>query len=441
MFSSLFILIRLLALVKNHWYFVYPGLISAGVAYVGTTQNYDLLLMDFRYPDLCRQYLTIIGFLVVGLRFLARSYLKFNNNSPALFARLIIVILLFLVLSFNSSNLIIFYIRFEATLIPIFIIVIGWGYQPERVKASYYLLFYTLFASLPLLGGLLYLYSKVGTLNYSLLSYYFDRPSGVLFAVIIIAFLVKLPAYFTHLWLPKAHVEAPIAGSIILAGILLKLGGCELTHTLPILIESALTYSSWLIRIGLIGCVMASIICLRQTDIKSLIAYSSVAHMGFVFIGLFRLNSTGWWGALVIIVAHGIRSPALFALVGISYYRRGRRRIVLVRSSLTIAPLLTIYWFIFRAANMAAPPTTNLAGEILVISSSINLRGFVTALLGISSFLAGAYNLYLFSSTQHGRITLDMNRFSDASVREHDLMLTHVGCLLFLQPLILGLIC
>jgi len=155
--------------------------------------------MDFRYPDLCRQYLTIIGFLVVGLRFLARSYLKFNNNSPALFARLIIVILLFLVLSFNSSNLIIFYIRFEATLIPIFIIVIGWGYQPERVKASYYLLFYTLFASLPLLGGLLYLYSKVGTLNYSLLSYYFDRPSGVLFAVIIIAFLVKLPAYFTHL--------------------------------------------------------------------------------------------------------------------------------------------------------------------------------------------------------------------------------------------------
>jgi len=422
MFSSLFILIRLLALVKNHWYFVYPGLIGAGVAYVATTQNYDLLLMDFRYPDLCRQYLTIIGFLVVGLRFLARSYLKFNNNSPALFARLIIVILLFLVLSFNSSNLIIFYIRFEATLIPIFIIVIGWGYQPERVKASYYLLFYTLFASLPLLGGLLYLYSKVGTLNYSLLSYYFDRPSGVLFAVIIIAFLVKLPAYFTHLWLPKAHVEAPIAGSIIL-------------------IESALTYSSWLIRIGLIGCVMASIICLRQTDIKSLIAYSSVAHMGFVFVGLFRLNSTGWWGALVIILAHGIRSPALFALVGISYYRRGRRRIVLVRSSLTIAPLLTIYWFIFRAANMAAPPTTNLAGEILVISSSISLRGFVTALLGISSFLAGAYNLYLFSSTQHGRITLDMNRFSDASVREHDLMLSHVGCLLFLQPLILGLIC
>jgi len=422
MFSSLFILIRLLALVKNHWYFVYPGLIGAGVAYVATTQNYDLLLMDFRYPDLCRQYLTIIGFLVVGLRFLARSYLKFNNNSPALFARLIIVILLFLVLSFNSSNLIIFYIRFEATLIPIFIIVIGWGYQPERVKASYYLLFYTLFASLPLLGGLLYLYSKVGTLNYSLLSYYFDRPSGVLFAVIIIAFLVKLPAYFTHLWLPKAHVEAPIAGSIIL-------------------IESALTYSSWLIRIGLIGCVMASIICLRQTDIKSLIAYSSVAHMGFVFVGLFRLNSTGWWGALVIILAHGIRSPALFALVGISYYRRGRRRIVLVRSSLTIAPLLTIYWFIFRAANMAAPPTTNLAGEILVISSSISLRGFVTALLGISSFLAGAYNLYLFSSTQHGRITLDMNRFSDASVREHDLMLIHVGCLLFLQPLILGLIC
>jgi len=163
--------------------------------------------------------------------------------------------------------------------------------------------------------------------------------------------------------------------------------------------------------------------------------------MGFVFVGLFRLNSTGWWGALVIILAHGIRSPALFALVGISYYRRGRRRIVLVRSSLTIAPLLTIYWFIFRAANMAAPPTTNLAGEILVISSSISLRGFVTALLGISSFLAGAYNLYLFSSTQHGRITLDMNRFSDASVREHDLMLIHVGCLLFLQPLILGLIC
>jgi NADH-ubiquinone oxidoreductase chain 4 len=216
--------------------------------------------------------------------------------------------------------------------------------------------------------------------------------------------------------------------------VLLKLGGYGLLRIIPATLSERVAYSSWLINLGLFGALCASLICMRQTDLKSLIAYSSVAHIGLVILGLFLNTHTRWFGCFVIMIAHGLCSSGLFCLVGVLYYRLRSRRIVLIRGSVSTIPLLTMWWFIFGAANIAAPPTPNLAGEILIFIRCIGSNLFIAVLVGVTSFLAAGYNLYLFSGTQHGNKQLEVNRASEASLREHMIILLHG------LPLLLGLV-
>lgn len=238
-------------------------------------------------------------------------------------------------------DLLIFYIAFEATLIPIFLLVLGWGYQPERVSASFYLLFYTLAASLPLLLSILWVNNEESSLDYSfLLSVQSSRV--FLFWAMVTAFLVKLPVYLGHLWLPKAHVEAPVGGSMILAGVLLKLGGYGFIRVSPFLEFSLLEFSSLLIRVSIVGGLLASFVCIRQTDCKSLVAYSSVAHMALVLLGVVINSYLRVAGALIIMISHGLCSSGLFRLVGILYERVGTRSLILIRGIISMAPLSTL---------------------------------------------------------------------------------------------------
>nr|YP_010271178.1 NADH dehydrogenase subunit 4 [Simocephalus serrulatus]UKB87190.1 NADH dehydrogenase subunit 4 [Simocephalus serrulatus] len=405
--------------------------------WMNSMSNFNLGLIDFFQVDTLSFLMISLSMWVVILMLIMSFYIKNLNNFSSSFFCLSLFMLAFLILSFSTSNALLFYIMFEATLVPIFLLIMGWGYQPERVTASYFLLFYTLSASLPLLLSILFVENIFFSLDFIIFNI-FEESSFFLFWGLILAFLVKLPVYLGHLWLPKAHVEAPVAGSMILAGVLLKLGGYGLIRIVPLIQESLKLFSPILVSIGLMGGVMASFICIRQTDCKSLVAYSSVAHMALVIVGLSMNSFLGWAGAIIIMVAHGLCSSGLFALVGMVYERMGTRNLVLLRSMIVSAPLLTMWWFLFSVSNMAAPPTPSLAGEIYIFISTLSWMGFSCLLVGALSFLAGVYNLYLFISTQHGNKLSSMSLMQDASMREHWVLLFHLVPFLLIMPLLIN---
>lgn len=326
-------------------------------------------------------------------------------------------------MAFRSINLFIFYLFFEISLIPTLILIIGWGYQPERIEAGVYLLFYTLLASLPIIIIVFYLYNKVGRLDFYFLN--LNLNNLYMYICINIVFFIKIPIFFVHLWLPKAHVEAPVSGSIILAGIILKLGGYGLVRLIKLFIEIGLKVNLLFILISLIGGFFVSLICLRQRDIKSLIAYSSVAHIGLVLGGIMTFSLYGFWGSLVIILAHGLCSSGLFCLANIVYERVHSRRIYLNKGMINILPSLRMWWFLLRASNMAAPPSFNLLGEIILINRLVRYHWILILFLALISFFSAGYSLYLYAFTQHGQRFSGMRVIYINQFREYLLLFLH----------------
>ena len=397
--------------------------------------RYDLGRVQFMLFDNTSFFLIVLSIIIACLMLLSSGYIHSNNFYSSFFQVLNFFILFFLLVSFGTSDLFLFYIFFESSLIPIFLIIIGWGYQPERIRASLYLLFYTLAASLPLLLGIFWLQRVVGSAEFSVFIG-LTSSNNFLFFILIIAFLVKIPIFIVHLWLPKAHVEAPVAGSMILAGVLLKLGGYGLIRLFSVFYQEILFFSSFLLTISLIGGVLACFICFRQVDRKSLIAYSSVAHIALVLTGLVIITTYGWWGCYTIILAHGICSSGLFCLVGLCYSRLGSRSIFIIRGMLMVSPLFTLWWFLFSIFNMGAPPSLNLFGEVLIFISSFSWLSFCSFVVGLISFLSAAYSLFLFSCTQHGKLNYLVGSFCDVECREHFVLFSHLFPLLLIVPLV-----
>nr|YP_009826134.1 NADH dehydrogenase subunit 4 [Shoveliteratura triangula]QIV68425.1 NADH dehydrogenase subunit 4 [Shoveliteratura triangula] len=374
--------------------------------------------------DILSYGLILLSFWICSLMITASERVYHYKYFNAFFLFFVIFLLLMLCCTFSSMSLFSFYLFFEGSLIPTLFLILGWGYQPERLQAGVYLLFYTLLASLPLLVGLFNIYGFYGSLNIGLLN---DVGlSSVLFYVsMILAFLVKMPMFMVHLWLPKAHVEAPVSGSMILAGVLLKLGGYGLLRVYMMLTKLGLIYNVVWISISLIGGFLMSLVCLRQVDLKALIAYSSVVHMGMALGGMLTLTEWGFSSTYILMIAHGLCSSGMFALANISYERLGSRSLLINKGLMNFMPSMTLWWFLLSSSNMAAPPSLNLMGEIGLLNSLVMWSWISMITLMLISFFSAAYTLYLYSYSQHGMIYSGIYSCSMGYTREYLLLMLH----------------
>lgn len=382
-------------------------------------RNFSLVSSIFGI-DLISYMLILLTIWLTFLMILARNIGGVRDNKSFIFYLSLIIFLL--IICFRVLNLLFFYFFFEAVLFPIVIIIFGWGTQPERLQAGFYMLIYTLFGSLPLLTIILIF--KKRSLIFLFLEFNFIKV-GVYFLLIILGFLVKIPVFFFHLWLPKAHVEAPISGSIILAGILLKLGIYGLYRFKSFYFYELLNFSYFLMVLSIIGRVLVRIYCLFQTDIKSLIAYSSICHMGIVFSGSINYFFLGSYGSLLLIVGHGLCRSGLFCLANLIYERFFTRRIIIIKGLIKIFPSITFFWFIFSIINISAPLTINLIGEWFLCLSIIKWRIFFIFPIIIIIFIRACYSIYIYRYLNHGEGWC-MWRIKSINIREYRLIIFHL---------------
>ena len=397
------------------------------------TNNLSLYNL-FINSDLISIRLIILRLWVFMLIKLRQFNVKFIKSLFFMF----IMLNLRLIFSFRSNNILYFYFFFEWSLIPIFFIIIGWGYQIERLKSSFYLLIYTLFASLPLLLIIILINKYIYILNINYLNFINRLSINNLFLVFIfLAFLVKFPIFFFHQWLPKAHVEAPVGGSIILAGLLLKLGGYGIIRMLYFL---KITYTiKIIIIISILGGRILRILCLINRDIKVIIAYSSVVHIALIIVNIFIKRLWSINGTIIIIIAHGVCSSGIFSCANIIYERTHSRIIIINKRNLNFFPSLSMFWFLLCIANFGGPFTYNLLGEIILIIRLRFLNYYFLLFIFIISFFSAAYRIILYANLQQGannNLILNINTFN---FREINVLYCHLWPLLIilLNPMLI----
>jgi proton-translocating NADH-quinone oxidoreductase chain M len=333
---------------------------------------------------------------------------------------------------FCVLDLLFFYIFFESVLIPMFLIVGIWGSRERKILAAYYFFLYTLLGSVVMLLAILYILEQVGTTDYEvLLTFSFSEvEQKFLWFTFFLSFASKVPMVPVHLWLPEAHVEAPTAGSVILAGVLLKLGTYGfIRFSLPLFPQASFFFAPLVYTISAIGIVYTSFTAIRQTDFKRIIAYTSIAHMNLVMLGIFSFNNVGIEGAIFQSLSHGFVASALFLVIGVVYDRHRTRLVQYYGGLASTMPIYVFIFLFFTMANIGLPGTSSFIGEFLILAGSFKVNTSITFLGATGMIIGGAYSLWLFNRISYGNLkTQYITQFSDISFREF---------LTFL-PLILG---
>lgn len=327
----------------------------------------------------------------------------------------------FMIGVFCALDLVVFYVFFEAGLIPMFIIIGVWG-GVDRIYASFKFFLYTLLGSLFMLAAVVYMYLTAGTSDIAVLeTFSFDKGAQTwLWLAFFASFAVKLPMWPVHTWLPDAHVQAPTAGSVILAGILLKMGGYGfLRFSLPMFPDASVLFQPFVFTISVIAIVYASLVAWRQTDMKKLIAYSSVAHMGFVTLGIFSFTEIGVQGAVFQMLSHGLISGALFLIVGVVYDRMHTRDISAYGGLVHRMPVYATLFMLFTMANVGLPGTSGFVGEILTMVGAFQANTWAAAGAALGVIFSAVYMLTLYRRTVFGEITNpELENIQDVNIKE-----------------------
>ncbi|MEQ8745241.1 NADH-quinone oxidoreductase subunit M [Pyruvatibacter sp.] len=335
---------------------------------------------------------------------------------------------------FCALDLVLFYLFFEAALIPMFLIIGVWG-GAQRVYASFKFFLYTLLGSVLMLLAIMAMYWTAGTTDIpTLLTYQFGADIQTwLWLAFFASFAVKMPMWPVHTWLPDAHVQAPTAGSVILAGILLKMGGYGfLRFSLPMFPIASDMFAPMVFVLSVVAIIYTSLVALAQTDIKKLIAYSSVAHMGFVTMGIFAINMQGVQGGIFQMISHGFISGALFLCVGVIYDRLHTREISAYGGLVQRMPFYAVAFMLFTMANVALPGTSGFVGEFLTIMGVFAVNTWVAILATTGVILSAAYALYLYWRVIFGELEKDnLKNIADANRREIATLVPLIALVIF----------
>lgn len=382
--------------------------------------------------------ISIFFIILTTLLILICTVLTWNNVNFKTNVVLFLLIESLLIGVFSTIDLLLFYILFESILIPMFFLIGIFGSRQRKIRANYLLFVYTVISSISMLLAILYMYSQTGTTNYEiLLTVNFSKlEQHILWLIFFLSFATKIPMIPTHLWLPEAHVEAPTSGSVILAGLLLKLGSYGfIRFLLPFFPEACFYYSPLVYTLGCIGVIFASLTAIRQTDFKRIIAYTSIAHMNLVVIGIFSFNSVGLSGSILQSLSHGFVASALFLLIGVIYDRHGSRMVKYYGGLVHVMPLYSITFLFFTLANIGLPGTSSFIGEFVILMGTFKSNTTITLFCASSIILGGCYSLWLFNRLIYGNLkTQYMNSFSDLTKKEIVLFLP-----LYMNTLVLGI--
>lgn len=388
-------------------------------------------VVDFKWLSIYNVYysLGIDGvsiFFIILTTFLIPLCILISWNSITYkqkeFMILLLVIELLLINVFSVCDLFFFYIFFESILIPMFIMIGVWGSRQRKIHAAYQFFFYTLLGSILMLLGIILIYLTTGTTDIQMLTLHYLTPNRqiVLWLAFFASFAVKIPMLPVHIWLPEAHVEAPTAGSVILAGVLLKLGTYGIVRfMIPLFPEAMLYFTPLVFTLCVISIIYAAATTIRQIDLKKIIAYSSVVHMNFALLGIFTNTTQGIEGSLFFMLGHGIVSSGLFLCIGMLYDRYHTRNILYYGGLVQTMPLFSVCFLILTFANLGLPGLINFVGEFLVLVATLKVS-FITITLASAGLILGAvYGIWLCNRLIYGQLRFySFQKFIDLNRRE-----------------------